>query len=156
MSENINDTRKARIAVERYHLTDKATMIEALIKKFGPTVLDTIKEARGVMMENIWKQVAENTKDASIDSLVENLWSEDFFDFTLSRDDTGKVQMNVTWCLFAEVAKACKLENLAYQLYCVDDPHIVKGFNPNIIFKRTKTLMEGHNCCDHCYWMNNK
>lgn len=149
----INEKRKTRMNVEKYHLFDKATMIDALTKQFGPLVIETIKEARGVMMEKIWQQIAENAHDNSIDTLIENLWSENFFDFTISKNKEGKVQMNVTWCLFAEIAKECNLQTLAFQLYCVDDPHIVKGFNPKMGFKRTKTLMEGHNCCDHCYWM---
>ncbi|MFW9789019.1 MAG: L-2-amino-thiazoline-4-carboxylic acid hydrolase, partial [Candidatus Thorarchaeota archaeon] len=37
--------------------------------------------------------------------------------------------------------------------FCNEDEHIVAGFNPSIKFSRTKTLMEGHDCCDHCYVM---
>lgn len=33
----------------------------------------------------------------------------------------------------------------------VFDEAWAKAFNPNIQFTRTKTLMEGHACCDHCY-----
>ncbi|TFH07921.1 MAG: hypothetical protein E4H14_07485 [Candidatus Thorarchaeota archaeon] len=38
-----------------------------------------------------------------------------------------------------------------YSLYCVDDEYMVMGFNPKMEFTRSKTLMEGHDCCNHCY-----
>ena len=34
---------------------------------------------------------------------------------------------------------------------CSEDPHIVSRFNSDIIFRRSKTLMNGDGMCDHYY-----
>jgi len=38
-------------------------------------------------------------------------------------------------------------------MFCQNDFYIAEGFNSKIGLKRTKTLMEGHDCCDHFYYM---
>ena len=152
-TNTLDERRKIRKGIEGYHLKDKAVMIDALKEKYGSSVVDVIETARGKMMREIWQNIAQKVGDDSIDSLIANLWSDVFFDYTYTTNDKDETTMNVTWCLFAEVARELKLQNLAFHLYCVDDPHIVEGFNPKMGFKRTKTLMEGHDCCNHCYWM---
>ena len=151
MTADLKKKRETRKNAERYHLIDKVTMIEALIQRFGPPALETIKEARAEMMQILWKQVSENAKDNSIEALIENLWSDEYFEYTYTKEKDGSTKMNVTWCVFAEIARENNIQDIAFEILCVDDEHIVKGFNSNIDFKRTKTLMEGHECCDHCY-----
>ena len=61
--------------------------------------------------------------------------------------------MNITKCPLADLAKEVNAEDWGYILYCCDDPNIVEGFNPEMDLKRTKTLMQGDDCCDHFYCM---
>jgi len=37
---------------------------------------------------------------------------------------------------------------------CEADGPIAAAFNPRIRFQRTKTLMEGNDCCDHVYYID--
>ena len=69
----------------------------------------------------------------------------------MTKNSENEVQMNVTRCIFAEIAQELGIEEWGFRLYCKDDPHMVEGYNPKMEFKRTKTLMEGDDCCDHWY-----
>ena len=44
-------------------------------------------------------------------------------------------------------------EDLMYQHTCSVDECIATTFNPQIGFRRTKTLMQGDEYCDHFYYM---
>jgi hypothetical protein len=40
---------------------------------------------------------------------------------------------------------------VGYSFYCCWDYGFCQGLNPHIKFTRTKTLMQGDDCCDHTY-----
>ena len=61
--------------------------------------------------------------------------------------------MKITRCPFADMAIALGEEDWGFEFYCMSDYGMVEGFNPEIEFSRSKTLMEGHDCCDHFYKM---
>ena len=51
------------------------------------------------------------------------------------------------------MAKEVGATDWGFEFFCKMDPPIIEGFNPNIQFRRTKTLMEGDECCNHYYTM---
>jgi len=58
---------------------------------------------------------------------------------------------NVTRCLYAERYAELGLAELGYCLSCCRDEPFAQGFNPEIVFKRTRTIMEGAPFCDFRY-----
>ena len=67
---------------------------------------------------------------------------------TEMESETG-MQNIVTKCPIYDTAKRLGLTEEIYYLCCASDPFMAEGFNPNIGFKRTKTLMEGDECCNN-------
>ena len=57
----------------------------------------------------------------------------------------------VTRCGYADRYKDLGLLEFGYCLSCCRDDPFVEGFNPNIKFKRTQTIMEGAPFCDFHY-----
>ena len=55
---------------------------------------------------------------------------------------------NVTRCRYAEAYEAMGVREFGYCLSCCRDQPFIEGFNPDIKFKRTKTIMEGDPHCD--------
>lgn len=112
------------------------------------------KELIAEQTRKIWASAAEREKSNTIKDLV-LLW-EPFrnqgAEFTVEDIDNG-VQIYCTYCPIAETYKEIKREEYGFLLNCSEDPSIVEGFNPDIEFQRTKTLMEGDDCCDHRYTM---
>jgi len=71
--------------------------------------------------------------------------------FTLA-EDTGKVhELRVTECLWAQTFLAAKAGDLGYAGICWGDYAFARAFNPAIEMVRDKTLMQGHDCCNHRY-----
>jgi hypothetical protein len=55
---------------------------------------------------------------------------------------------NITRCRYAEMYKAIGMEDLGVTLSCGRDFDLISGFNPKMKLTRTKTIMEGCECCD--------
>lgn len=58
---------------------------------------------------------------------------------------------NVTRCRYAEMYRDLGLADLGAALSCNRDGTMVEGFNPNIEFTRTQTIMGGAGHCDFRY-----
>ncbi|MFC2118884.1 L-2-amino-thiazoline-4-carboxylic acid hydrolase [Bacteroidota bacterium] len=70
-------------------------------------------------------------------------------------EDTDKVfEIKVTECLSQEVYKALKFDGkFGFACVCYGDYSYPESYNPKIKLKRDKTLMEGHDCCNHRYYL---
>ena len=67
------------------------------------------------------------------------------------RDDAGAFEFNVTRCRYAEMYRRLGLEELGPILSCSRDAKMIEGFNPEIEFARTQTIMNGASHCDFRY-----
>ena len=56
--------------------------------------------------------------------------------------------LDVTRCKYAEMYREHGLEDFGFLLSCGRDYALFEGFNPDIKFTRTKTIMQGGDCCD--------
>jgi len=59
-----------------------------------------------------------------------------------------KYVYNITRCRYAEMYKAIGMADLGVILSCGRDFELISGFNPKMKLTRTKTIMEGCDCCD--------
>lgn len=65
---------------------------------------------------------------------------------------TDKVyQHKVTNCIYAKTFLAKNAGDIGYATICHGDISGATAFNPKLKLELTKTLMEGHDCCDHRY-----
>ena len=61
------------------------------------------------------------------------------------------LRFSVKRCDYAGVYRELGFGDLGEIVSCCRDSAFIKGFDPSIEFERTKTLMEGGDCCDFCY-----
>ena len=68
-------------------------------------------------------------------------------------EDTDKVfEMRVTECLTGTVYREAGFEgDIGHAAVCNMDYTWPPAFNPDFKMERTKTLMQGHDCCNHRY-----
>jgi hypothetical protein len=67
-------------------------------------------------------------------------------------EDTDTVfEIRVTDCLSAESFLPYKAGDIGYAAVCWGDFNWASDFNPKIKLIRNKTLMQGHDCCNHRY-----
>jgi hypothetical protein len=67
------------------------------------------------------------------------------------RRDAEALEFNVTRCRFAEMYREIGLEDFGALLSCNRDGAMIEGFNPDIEFRRTQTIMQGASHCDFRY-----
>ena len=64
-------------------------------------------------------------------------------------DTPQAVEVKVTECLWAKTFREMEAAELGYSLICHRDYADCQGFNPKITMIRSKTLMQGDDCCNH-------
>ncbi len=76
-----------------------------------------------------------------------------FWDHVLSMnwiEKTDKAaELRVTECLWAATFREAGAADIGYASICHPDFAAASAFNPKIRMTRTKTLMQGHECCNH-------
>ena len=154
MSDELTAEQKSRI----HHLTETAKLIRVFKAHYGEEAYRVAAKHFGEKALAVWKQIGEKSDDRSIEALIQYLWEplrQEGFEYESIETDTG-VQMKCTRCGLYDLAKHYGIEKEIFYHSCETDPYITEGFNPNIGFKRTKTLMQGDDCCDHFYYYKDK
>jgi hypothetical protein len=65
-------------------------------------------------------------------------------------EDTDKVlQVKYTECIYADIFREENAQDIGYAAFCHGDFAIFSALDPRITLIRTKTLMQGDDCCDH-------
>lgn len=129
------------------------TMLDRMKGRFGQDVYAVVEEMVADRTLIAWRQIAQQEEHHSVDDLVRILWEplkNQGFEYSIERREDG-IQIYCTKCPICDLAQEISGQEWMVYLNCGTDPHIVQGFNPEIQFKRTKTLMQGHDCCDHFY-----
>ena len=153
MTEKEEVTDKLQELREAY-FKERSEMLDALIAQFGPDVKDVVRKFVIEDSKKTWSAIAKKEGRNDISTLIRTLWEpmKGWFEYTYEEKDGG-IQMKVTRCPFADMAIGLGKEDWGFEFYCMSDYGIMEGFNPEIEFKRSKTLMEKHDCCDHFYCM---
>lgn len=71
--------------------------------------------------------------------------------YTIVEDTENVLEWKFTECLFAKTFREANASDIGYATQCYGDFGTVEGFNPKIRLTLTKTLMQGHECCNHRY-----
>jgi len=141
--------------INEHHFVEKVQLMKALQKKYGDSAIEI---AMNTLAENVreeWQTIGELHGKNDIEELVHVIW-EHFgksggFEFQVEHQEEG-VQIYCTKCPLADMARMIGEPEWGYRFYCATDPIMVEAFNPNIGLRRTKTLMEGHEHCNHFYY----
>ncbi len=160
MQEKIKELQKTIDIIQERRFQEKVEILNFLREKLGNQIESLIDEYTKQDAIKQWKKIAQKQEKQDIPTLIEILWNQmcgsNGFKFTMTEEkekENGEYRMNVTHCPFVEVANKIQGNEWGYHLFCMSDFGITEGFNPNIEFSRTKTLMQGDNCCNHCYKM---
>ena len=73
--------------------------------------------------------------------------------FQLVEDAPTAVEARITECLWAKTFCGANAADIGYACLCHTESAAVPAFNPKMKFIFTKTLMQGHDCCNPRYVM---
>jgi len=118
------------------------------------------------LLETLKKGASEHSAEA-VQSAVQRIPKRDFatftamfknnpglkeaITFTIVEDTDKAFEMEVTECLWAKTFLEAEAGDLGFAGICFADYATAQAFNPKIRMIRDKTLMQGHDCCNHRY-----
>ncbi len=131
--------------------------LDRIEAKCGPEGLKAAKKAFIDSMVKANKAVFEKNADKSIASylrwLLSNITVGHEYEIVENREDS--VAFRFTSCPWARYFRAIGKEDIGF-LFCAADGPLASAFNKKIKFRRTKTLMQGHDHCNHHYYYEEK
>ena len=87
-----------------------------------------------------------------LSKIVNEVWAnDDAMKIKIIKEDEDKLCFNVISCKYADMYEKLGIKELGCILSCSRDFSFMEGFNPEIELIRTKTIMEGFECCDFRY-----
>ena len=119
---------------------------ERTMEIIGPVIQALAREG-GVQLAQL---LGGNTLEHFAKGL--SLWTrEDALQLEIVEQSAARYAFNVTRCRYAEMYRELGIPDLGVLLSCGRDSALIEGFNPQIKFTRTTTIMEGAPLCDFCY-----
>jgi hypothetical protein len=73
--------------------------------------------------------------------------------FSIVEDSPKAFEVKVTECLWAKTFRGMNAADIGFATVCFPDYATAVSFNPKLKMIRSKTLMQGHDCCNHRYVM---
>ncbi len=128
-------------------------VVGAVAAKVG---IDVVQKA---VLDHLQKRVAAQVKSLpkrELADLTQNFKSQDPFNINtwtkeIIQDTDTVFEMRVSECLWAKAFREVNAADLGFKIICSRDYVTAETFNPKIKLIRDKTLMQGHNCCNHKY-----
>jgi predicted ArsR family transcriptional regulator len=145
---------KQRDQLQRAFTGRLVFLLRGLQQRLGDPVVAAVDDTMSGAIRAEWARLAAQNGSNTIGDLIRLLWEPlraQGFEYTQEQRADG-VQMRCTRCPMADGAHEMNIADWMFRLDCGADEHIVAGFNPKIGFRRTKTLMQGDDCCDHFYY----
>jgi len=112
-----------------------------------------------VLMEDIKKRVADQVKNLPSRELPAfaqffknpNPFTANTWTMEIVQDSDEVFEMRFSECLWAKTFKEANAADIGFKLICSGDYVTAEAFNTKIKLIRDKTLMQGHDCCNHKY-----
>lgn len=139
---------------------DTAQLLKDLTASYGERAGQAVEEYIAACLGKNWAAIGEREshEGTEIEDFINVLWEplrEEGFSFTIERD-AGAAALCVTQCPIYDLAEQTGLHDWVYHLACATDFYTTPAFSPLIEFTRTKTLVQGHGCCNHRYCYDQK
>jgi hypothetical protein len=116
-------------------------------------LIDALKKSTEEFYSSIASYKPENTLQDFIRPFFEDDYYKTILTIEVIENREDFVSWRITECLNAKIFRELHASDIGYATLCHGDDAWARAYNPKIRFSRTKTLMEGHDYCDHCYFM---
>jgi hypothetical protein len=128
-----------------------APLLERLAAEYGPGVYDIARDTIVDIARDQGAALADRVGGTSLTDFASVLgaWSAGgALETEVVELDEFVFAFDVTRCRYAEMYRSLGLDDLGSVLSCNRDGALIAGFNPNVEFTRTQTIMGGATHCD--------
>jgi len=135
----------------------QAPMVSSLIYGFAREIgfEKAIEIAKNVIRQDAVASGKKSAREysgntlAELSKIVKEVWAKDnALTLEMLKENDTTLFFDVTHCEYAQMYVRMGIEDIGFILSCNRDFSFMEGFNPQIELKRTKTIMEGAECCD--------
>ena len=135
----------------------QAPMVSSLIYGFAREIgfEKAIEIAKNVIRQDAVASGKKSAREysgntlAELSKIVKEVWAKDnALTLEMLKENDTALFFDVTRCEYAQMYARMGIEDIGFILSCNRDFSFMEGFNPQIELKRTKTIMEGAECCD--------
>ena len=127
---------------------------KALEKEWGKErTVEFLKKMTTEKMTQYGKKQAEQSTDNSFEAYVKQFRAgyRNMLTKEIVEDTDKAFELEVTECIWADVFLRAQAGHIGYAAVCWGDYAWASSFNEKIEMVRDKTLMQGHDCCNHRY-----
>ncbi len=155
MQSKINFENISRIDKRTIEANAIVPLIKQFSKQFGETktieILTKLSEKEAFDRGERTQDLGQYKKLDGIFEEVSNWGDGDSWEIEVLEKSDTTFSFNILRCPYYDKYKQLGFEKYGVQLSCCKDEPFVRGLNPDIIFKRSKTIMEGDDHCDFRY-----
>ncbi|MHA2175664.1 MAG: L-2-amino-thiazoline-4-carboxylic acid hydrolase [Candidatus Hodarchaeales archaeon] len=157
MDNNLRETLWKRIQEIRDSWKNTKNLEECLNRweeDYGTSQNELAMEIIAQKTEEGWRKWAQKNNLSTLEDFIHSAWEGwTEGEYTIERKP-NYAQIYCTKCPMADAYLSIGKAELGKVFHCCEDPFMVLGFNPQLKFGRTKTLMDGNGFCNH-YYTNN-
>lgn len=120
------------------------------------TIANSVRQSAIEQGKQMAAEVGGKTSLATFQA-KQDLWTRgDALKIDVIETSDTKYRFNVTMCRYAQMYKEMGLGEIGHLLSCQRDGTFCEGYDPNLKFKRTQTIMQGASHCDFEYTYEGK
>jgi len=143
-------------AEEKMHLTEQLEILRELRNRFGEEVIEIASKARLAVHKMWMEELSKDSPGRPSDVFKHSAFSvttagSDILVYDVGEDSTERFSVRIKKCKYADFYREEGSPEIGYAMHCALDFGEAEAFGSGISLQRTKTLMKGDDCCNHCY-----
>lgn len=117
------------------------------VRELAADVIIDLAKSQGAVMADVF-----GGNDLAVFSSAMEAWTRGgALEIDVVEESATRFAFNVTRCKYAEMYSELGDADLGARMSCNRDGKMIEGFNPNIEFTRTQTIMGGASHCDFVF-----
>lgn len=141
---------------QQNHLTEQLEILRKLRERFGEEVVEIASNARLAVHKKWMKDLSKGEPGRPSEVFKHSAFSvtsadQDLLEYEVLEDSDEKFAVKITKCKYANFYMEKGEPGIGYAMHCALDFGETEAFSSDIILKRTKTLMQGDNHCNHSF-----
>ena len=160
MDKNSKKNELNRIEKRAIEALAIAPVIKAVSQRIGKDeALAILKEVNQQEAFQRGQDQMNSERQNGIEELVDDVatWGDGgIWEMDVIEQTSTTYFFNVSRCPYFEKYRDLGLEEFGVEFSCCRDEPFARGFNPQLKLVRSKTIMEGADCCDFRYYLHSE
>jgi hypothetical protein len=141
---------------EKNRLTEQLEILKKLRERFGEEVIEIASSARLAVHKKWMRKLSKRKSGRPSEIFKHSAFSvtsaeDNLLRYEVLEDSDERFAVKITKCKYADFYIEKGEPEIGYAMHCTLDFGETEAFSSDFILKRTKTLMQGDNYCNHCY-----